>query len=164
MGVAGSGKTSVGRQLAGELGVAFFDGDDFHPQANRAKMARGEPLTDADRGPWLDALAKLLTGLVDRGEGGVLASSALKERYRARLAVSPAVTLVQLEVPRDELARRLAARRDHFFTPALLDTQLAALEAPGPGVLVVDGAHGGPGEVAARVRRALEGRPPPRQG
>ena len=85
MGVSGAGKTTVGRLLAHQLGWPFFDADDFHPQANRDKMHRGEPLTDADRSPWLDALHDLLAGLAREHRDAVVACSALKQSYRDRL-------------------------------------------------------------------------------
>src|SRR5512145_1834630 len=85
MGVSGAGKTTVGRLLAEQLGWAFHDADDFHPAANVAKMRAGEPLTDADRLPWLDALHALLTRLAAAHESAVLACSALKASYRQRL-------------------------------------------------------------------------------
>jgi gluconokinase len=125
MGVAGSGKSTVGALLAKRLGVPFADGDEFHPQANRDKMAAGTPLTDDDRWPWLDAIAAWL----DSHERCVVACSALRRAYRDRLRRA-GVVFVYLEGSRDALAARLAARRDHFFPPELLDSQLALLEEP----------------------------------
>src|ERR1019366_718319 len=85
MGVTGSGKTTIGRSLAAELGCAFFDGDDYHPTANVEKMRRGEPLDDADRAPWLDRLRELIAQKLSGGEDTVLACSALREIYRRKL-------------------------------------------------------------------------------
>jgi gluconokinase len=133
MGVAGSGKTSVGRQLATVLGWTFAEGDDFHPPANVSKMARGTPLTDADRWPWLDAIGRWIVGETAANRSAVVACSALKRRYRDRLRLAwPALRLVYLRVDREELHRRLAARLEHFFPARLLDSQLQDLEPPQP--------------------------------
>ncbi|WP_428847151.1 gluconokinase [Nocardia arthritidis] len=127
MGVSGSGKTTVGEELAARLGVEYAEGDDFHPAANVAKMSAGIPLTDADRAPWLDLIAAWLAGHADRG--GVVTCSALKHGYRDRLrTAAPHLFLLELEVPRDELLRRLNSRVGHFMPASLLDSQLAALE------------------------------------
>jgi gluconokinase len=137
MGVSGSGKTTVGEALAAALGVPFVDGDALHPAANVAKMAAGIPLDDADRAPWLDAIAAVLaTGPV------VVACSALKRAYRDRLrAGSPELELVFLEVDPATLLDRMTHRR-HFMPPSLLDSQLAALEPPAldEHAITVDGA------------------------
>jgi gluconokinase len=131
MGVSGSGKTTVGSRLADALGVEYAEGDDFHPRANVAKMAAGAPLDDADRAPWLDALA---AWMAERsGRGGVVTCSALKRIYRDRLRASaPEAFFLHLSVPRPELERRVAGRRGHFMPPSLLDSQLATLEPLGP--------------------------------
>lgn len=127
MGVSGSGKTTVGTRLADILGVEYADGDDFHPPANVAKMAAGTPLDDADRAPWLDALAAWMAGR--SGKGAVVTCSALKRIYRDRLRVSaPHAFFLHLDVPRQELERRMAGRGGHFMPPSLLDSQLATLE------------------------------------
>jgi gluconokinase len=132
-GVAGSGKTTVGTLLASQLHWRFADADTFHPDANVAKMRAGIPLTDADRQPWLDAVAAWLDARIAAGESGVVTCSALKRAYRdVLLAGRPDATMVFLEVGRDELDRRLMARRGHFFPEKLLDSQLAALEPPTP--------------------------------
>jgi gluconokinase len=131
MGVAGSGKTSVGRQLASALGWAFAEGDDFHPPANVTKMARGTPLTDADRWPWLDAIGRWMAAEAAESHSAVVTCSALKRSYRDRLRMAwPALRLVYLRVDREELQRRLAARLEHFFPAKLLDSQLHDLEPP----------------------------------
>ena len=128
MGVSAAGKTSVGRELARRLNARFIDADDLHPAANVAKMAGGEPLTDADRRPWLDAVAATLR----RADGVVVACSALKRSYRDRLRGDDIeIGFVLLDVPRDVLERRIDARVDHFMPPSLLDDQLATLEQPG---------------------------------
>jgi gluconokinase len=131
MGVAGSGKTSVGRQLAAALGWTFAEGDDFHPAANVAKMAGGTPLTDADRWPWLDAIGRWMVTEGTENHSAVVTCSALKRRYRDRLRVAwPPLRLVYLRVDREELQRRLAVRLEHFFPARLLDSQLQDLEPP----------------------------------
>ena len=144
-GVSGSGKSTVGAALADRLGWDFLDGDDFHPASNVDKMRRGVPLDDADRAPWLDRLHELIATRVASGESAVLACSALKRRYRARLAEgfgAGAVVFVHLDVDRDTLAARLRARKGHHMPPSLLDSQLATLEVPTPDeAIVVDAAR-----------------------
>ncbi|MBC8041033.1 MAG: gluconokinase [Opitutaceae bacterium] len=131
MGVAGSGKSTVGRTLADSLGWRFTDADDLHPPANIAKMSTGAALTDADRSPWLAAVRTHIDTAITSGENIVLACSALKASYRAQLIADPArVKLIYLQGTRDQLASRLAARSGHFAPPALLDSQLATLEEP----------------------------------
>ncbi|WP_282775979.1 gluconokinase [Nocardia sp. CC201C] len=126
MGVAGSGKTTVGTLLAHALGVEYGEGDDFHPEANVAKMASGVPLDDTDRAPWLDALAGWLADR--RSTGAVLTCSALKQSYRDRLrTAAPDLFFVHLAAPRDELERRLTSRKGHFMGARMLDSQLAVL-------------------------------------
>jgi gluconokinase len=127
MGVMGAGKTMIARGVADTLCRTFLDADDFHPPENRKKLAAGIPLTDEDRWPWLDVVGEMLAAT----PGAVLACSALKARYRARLeaAAGPALW-VWLDAPRDGIAARLAERQGHFADPALLDSQYAALEPP----------------------------------
>ncbi len=136
MGVTGSGKTTIGRGLARELGWEFDDADDFHPAANVLKMARGVPLDDADRAPWLDTLRELVRARVRRGENAVLACSALKESYRERLLVDETVKLVYLKGEYGLIRERLRERRGHFMKASLLDSQFDALEEPGQGLRV----------------------------
>lgn len=141
MGAAGSGKTTVGRALAARLDHEFADADDFHSAPSVAKMARGEPLTEADRAPWLQALAHWLAGRDAGGRSSVLACSALKRRYRdaLRAAAPQHVSFVFLAVPRDALRERLRQRTAHFAGADLLDSQLATLEplaADEPGICV----------------------------
>jgi len=130
MGVAGSGKTTIGRALAAELGWKFYDADDFHPPANVAKMAGGTPLDDADRLPWLDTLRALVSDSLERGESGVLACSALKANYRGHLLIDARVKLVYLKGNFHLIQQRLAERRGHFMSAAMLESQFAALEEP----------------------------------
>lgn len=153
MGVSGSGKSTVGRRLADELGWAFADADDFHPPANRTKMAAGQPLDDADREPWLTTLAELLRDHLERAAPLVLACSALKRAYRDRLAMSPEVTFVHLQGDPTLIAERLAGRAGHFMPAALLGSQLAALEPPADAVTADIAAT--PAEIVANLRRRL---------
>jgi len=133
MGVSASGKTSVGVPLAEKLGWRFLEGDDLHPPANIAKMKSGTPLTDADRGPWLHAIAARIDEWRAEGASGVVACSALKRAYRDILiGERPDVRLVYLQGEKKLLADRAAGRRGHFMPAALLDSQLATLEEPGP--------------------------------
>jgi len=157
MGVSGSGKTAVGRVLAGMLGWPFVEGDDFHPAANVAKMRAGTPLDDDDRRPWLAALR----GRVDRAcaaeEDIVLACSALKHAYQEYLGRHDpgCVRYVYLHGPEELIRRRLAARTGHFMNPALLHSQFEALEPPADAVRVEVTAP--PEEIAAEIRRRLFG-------
>ena len=133
MGVTGSGKTPIGQLLAERMGVVFADADDYHPEANKEKMAAGHPLDDADRQPWLVTLNGLLLHWHETGQGGVLACSALKESYRTTLQKDlppTAVRFILLEVPKQVLVERLRARHHEFMNPDLLDSQIATLEAP----------------------------------
>lgn len=134
IGVSGSGKSEVGREVAGKLGFKFFDADDFHSAANKEKMHRGIPLTDDDRRDWLQALHELLRKELEAGESCVLACSALKRVYREQQlrAGLKGVYFFYLKVDHDVVARRLGLRKDHFFNKELLDTQFAILEEPGP--------------------------------
>jgi gluconokinase len=137
MGVSGSGKTTIGRQLATRLGCEFLDGDDFHPTANVAKMAAGRPLTDAEREPWLGRLNALLRERETRGETVVLACSALKASYRARLMQGLArCELVFLQGSVDLIRSRLEARRHRYMPALLLESQFAALEPPRDAIAV----------------------------
>ena len=128
MGVSGSGKSHLGAALARACGVDFVEGDELHPPANIAKMSAGIPLDDTDRQPWLESIAAAIAA--HRGQGVVVACSALRRAYRDALRrADPALRVLYLRVPRDELARRLRERR-HFMPPTLLDSQLATLEEP----------------------------------
>lgn len=132
MGVSGAGKTTVGRALSEALKAEFIEGDAFHSAANVEKMRRGEPLDDADRRPWLQALAAELARRARRGNGAVLACSALKRAYRTVLRSGvPELRLVYLEGPMALIRQRLEARGGHYMPPGLLDSQLAVLEPPG---------------------------------
>lgn len=164
MGPAGSGKSFVGERLAGALGWAFADGDAFHSAENVARMRAGLALGDRERAPWLATLEALVAGHLAGGEPLVLACSALRVAYRRALvppgAAWGAVRFVYLRADPALLAARLAARPGHFFQPALLASQLDALEPPGAGeaepapVLTVDAGRT-PEAIAAEVRAAF---------
>ena len=137
-GVAGAGKTTVGRALAERLGWDFLEGDDFHPEANVAHMRSGRPLTEKHRGPWLEALGEVVRERLEEDRPAVLTSSALKEAHRRLLRVEdPRVLLVYLRSDEALVTRRLATRREHFFPPELATSQFAALEEP-EAALVLD--------------------------
>ncbi|UUU38820.1 gluconokinase, GntK/IdnK-type [Streptomyces sp. NBC_00162] len=132
-GVAGSGKSTVARLLAGRLGWAYQDADDFHTPANRARMAAGESLTDEDRRPWLAAVAAWIGRRIAAREPAVVACSALKRAYRDQLAGGrPEVRLVHLHGSRQLIRSRLQSRHGHFFPAQLLDSQFADLQEPEP--------------------------------
>jgi gluconokinase len=153
IGVAGSGKTTVGRMLAADLEWDFLDADDLHPPANREKMARGVPLTDADRAPWLERLAQQLQDRVRKGRRSVVACSALKESYRERLRVDPSVRFVYLRGDTELFRERLRTRRGHYFGAELLASQLETLEEPAEG-LTLDASES-PATLAERIRDGL---------
>lgn len=129
MGVSGSGKTTIGRNLAERLNLPFYDADDFHSQSNLDKMASGLPLNDKDRKPWLKQLSKHISSC-NREQGAVLACSALKESYRTILTSNIDVNWVYLKGSLETIANRLNSRNDHFFDPSLLKTQFDTLEIP----------------------------------
>lgn len=131
MGVSGSGKTSVGRQLADELNCSFYEGDNLHPDSNVAKMAQGIPLDDMDRWPWLQKIRALITDLHQNDQTAVISCSALKQSYRDYLqSPQKPVQFIYLKVDFPVLQQRLNQRSDHFMPDSLLDSQLAALEEP----------------------------------
>lgn len=133
MGVSGSGKSTVGKELASFTGWPFRDADSFHPPANIEKMRKSIPLTDEDRWPWLDAVATWIDERLARSEPGIVSCSALKRSYRNRIgAKRDGVRLVYLLGSQEMIASRLAARTDHFMPASLLASQFAALEEPGP--------------------------------
>lgn len=138
MGVAGSGKTRIGRLLAQKIEWPFFDGDDFHSAPNVEKMSRGVPLTDEDRKNWLGAIRARMDSEIKSGGKAIVACSALREIYREKLGVNrPEVMVVHLKGDKKLLFRRLAERKAHFFPPELLESQLKILEEP-QDVLTVD--------------------------
>jgi len=175
MGVSGCGKTAVGRLLAERLGWKFLDADDFHPPENVARMRRGEPLTDAERAPWLERLRQRMdTALVSpsRGmdqqhpaagncarQGIVLACSALAKRYRQRLGLpDERMKLVHLDGPAEVIRARLKQRIGHFMPATLFESQCGALERPAHDerAITVD-VSGSPEEIVAVVLEGLAG-------
>ena len=138
MGVSGSGKTTIGKQLARRIGGVFADADSFHPPANIEKMKAGHPLTDEDRWPWLDAMAAQIGQWLAEGRPAVLACSALKRVYRDRLVAGrPGIAFLYLSGSEAVIATRLANRKGHFMPPSLLRSQFETLEPPGDGERVV---------------------------
>jgi len=157
MGVSGAGKTTVGEALAVSLGWRFVEGDSFHPPKNVAKMSAGVPLDDADRVPWLEALAAEIGRDHAAGRSSVVGCSALKRSYRDILRRgAPRVRFLHVHGDRALLAERVADRPGHFFPATLLDSQLAALEPLGPDEdgVVVDAALPVAQQLAA-ARRGL---------
>ncbi|MCR9100550.1 MAG: gluconokinase [bacterium] len=155
MGVAGSGKSSIGRQFAEATGLPFYDGDDFHPKANVEKMAAGQPLTDEDRAGWLAAIHQFAVEQLEAGASLVLACSALKARYRTTLSagIENQTTWVYLEGSYDLIKSRMEARKGHFMPPALLQSQFDALEPPADAVVLsIDAA---PEVLVSRLRERI---------
>jgi gluconokinase len=143
MGVSGSGKSTIAARLGATLGWAFVDGDDLQPAPNIEKMRRGIALDDADRAPWLAAVADVIAAWRQDGVPGVVACSALRKTYRAAIGGGAAdVRFVYLRITPEVAARRVAQRRDHFMPPSLVDSQFRTLEEPGDdeAVMVVDAA------------------------
>lgn len=137
MGVSGCGKSTVGQKIAERLGCAFRDGDEFHSDANRAKMHAGIPLNDDDRKPWLESIRTYMDEMTSDGRSLVVACSALKQRYRDVLRGSAGNTeFVYLKGDFELLQSRLSARKDHFFNPNLLRSQFDALEEPADAIVV----------------------------
>ncbi len=138
MGVSGCGKSTVGQALAQRLDCPFYDGDDYHPAANVAKMRQGIPLDDADRWPWLDRLADLIAEHLGQGETAVLACSALKEKYRQRLKRGQEnVVFVYLKGSFDLIWQRMQQREGHYMKAEMLQSQFDALEEPDPTTAIV---------------------------
>lgn len=135
MGIAGSGKSTIATALASALGFTLIEADAYHPPENVRKMAASIALTDADRWPWLHALRQAMDAVRERGGSAVLACSALKHTYR-ELLLAGDVQLVYLQVSAPVAQARLAARRGHFFSPALLKSQLETLEEPQEALIV----------------------------
>jgi len=152
MGVTGSGKTTIGKLLAAETGWRFADADDFHSDANKAKMHAGIPLTDEDRQPWLKTLHQLLLGWYEAGISGILGCSALKQSYREMLSPQiPSVNIrfILLDVPQLVLEERLKGRKNHYMNPDLLRSQLDTLEVT-PDLMRVD-AEGPPQKIVQEI-------------
>jgi gluconokinase len=152
MGVTGSGKSTIGELLAERTGAVFADADDYHPPANKQKMAAGHPLNDEDRQPWLETLNRLMQGWFKEGKSGVLACSALKQKYRETLGASMpprSIHFVWLDGSPELLAKRLAARHHEYMNPALLQSQLDTLEPPADALRIVN--DRAPGEVVDNI-------------
>jgi MFS transporter, ACS family, tartrate transporter len=158
MGVTGAGKSTVGSLLADRLGWVFLEADDLHSPANKEKMQRGEPLTDADRGPWLDAIHSELLAQDRLGQNVVLACSALKEEYRRRLGAELEARFVHLQGSQGMIAERLRARTGHFAGEAILQDQLAVLEEPSAGGALLADVANTPDEIVVKIL-AAEGLP-----
>ena len=160
MGVAGSGKTTIGVKLAQSLGWKFRDADDFHPPENVAKMAAGIPLTDKDRAPWLQAIRDYMTQSMALGQSTVVTCSALKEKYRQTLLgttggdSTATVKLVYLKGDFELINQRISQRQGHFMKPEMLRSQFEALERPA-GAFEVDVALA-PEEIVERIRREFK--------
>jgi gluconokinase len=153
MGVVGAGKTTVGSLLAEELGWEFDDADDFHPASNKEKIRQGIPLTDAERAPWLKVLAEAIARWIAARKNAVLACSALKRKYRQKLAVGPDVRFVYLKGSAALIAQRLQARHGHFAGEPILASQIADLEEP-ERAIVID-IRQNPGQIVKQIREGL---------
>lgn len=150
MGVSGSGKTTVGRELARRTAWPFLDADDLHSPESIERMATGTPLTDADRWPWLDRVADWIAARRAAGEPGIVACSALKRVYRDRLRRGdPDLRVAYLRVEIQEIFRRVARRTGHFFPPGLIQAQFADLEEPTPDEAPITVAMNEPPDVKA---------------
>lgn len=136
MGVSGSGKTTIGQMLSAQLNWPFVDGDSLHSAANIAKMAAGIPLTDDDRAPWLESIHHVMEGWRTRQENGIVASSALKKKYRKLLLTGPEMKLVYLRGSYDVVYSRMQHRPGHYMKPEMLQSQFAALEEPKNAVIL----------------------------
>jgi gluconokinase len=154
MGVAGSGKTTVGRLLAAELGWSFHDADEFHPAENIAKMAAGVPLDDIDRAPWLAAIRSGIDGALARDEAAVFTCSALRESYRRAIVSDPGrVRLVHLRGSAELIRERMRQRQGHFMKEEMLQSQFESLEPPSDAILIEIASP--PGEIVGRIRAGL---------
>jgi gluconokinase len=153
IGVSASGKSTVGRLLAAHLGWTFYEGDDFHSEANVQKMRRGVPLNDRDRTPWLKAIRKLIRAAVDRGENLVIACSALKKSYRRMLRVNGHVAFIYLKANRALIRQRLKRRTGHFMNPDLIESQFKTLETPKSALQIDAGLA--PAEIVQLIRNHL---------
>jgi len=150
MGVSGSGKTTIGRQLSERLSWEYYDADDFHPPANITKMASGVPLSDADREPWLDSLRDLIAACKQGNRPGVLACSALKQTYRDHLVGADGdVQIVYLKGSFDQIWARMRLRTNHYMKPNMLKSQFEALEEPADALVVDIGKE--PGEICDEI-------------
>ena len=154
MGVVGAGKTTIGKLLSSQLGYEFRDADDFHPQANVEKIRHGIGLTDEDREPWLNRLREAIVGWIASGDNVVLACSALKRAYRAKLSAGTEVHFVYLKGSAGLIAERLLARHGHFAGESILASQLADLEEPQNAITVE--INDTPERIVAEIRKRLQ--------
>ena len=162
MGVSGSGKTTIAALLAGRLHWQFEEGDTLHPPGNIEQMRRGVPLDDADRRPWLQAIARVIDAWLESGESGIVACSALKYAYRQKIVGRRGeVRLVYLKGSREVILQRMATRHGHFMPLKLLDSQLETLEEPLPEehALVVS-IEQQPRQIVREIETRLQLRPP----
>jgi gluconokinase len=136
MGVSGSGKTTIGQMLSGQLNWPFIDGDSLHSAGNIAKMAAGIPLTDDDRAPWLQSIHAVIERWQAQHKNGIVASSALKEQYRQILLTSSETKLVYLRGSYDLIYSRMQHRPGHYMKPEMLQSQFATLEDPKDAIVV----------------------------
>ena len=154
MGVTGSGKTTIGTLLAQQLGWTFADADDFHTLSNKEKMSKGIALTDADRGPWLDAIHDAILRWEAAGTNAVVACSALKQAYRDLLSENVDVKFVYLRGSAELIIERLGHRKGHYAKENLVASQFEALEEPRDSYVVnIDGT---PEEIVAEIRQQLK--------
>jgi gluconokinase len=153
MGVAGSGKTTVGSLLASELGWSFYDADDFHSESNRTKMSQGVSLTDEDRANWLLSLKDLVIQNIQQNTQAVLACSALKNSYRNILKVDERVKFIYLQGTYEQIKTRLNNRVGHFMSATMLDSQFQILEVP-QGTMTIDISNT-PQDILAIIRKGL---------
>ena len=156
MGVSGCGKSTIGEALAAHLNCPYYDADDFHPAENVAKMARGVPLNDQDRAPWLSRLVALIGEHLEAGETAVLTCSALKKRYRDQLQISLQVQFIHLEGSFDLIWQRMLARPDHYMKAEMLHSQFETLELPDKDEAVIISIDQTVDEMLAEVLREID--------
>jgi len=154
MGVAGSGKTTIGSLLADELGWAFYDADDFHSEANRAKMSQGIALTDEDRAGWLLSLKDLIVQNIQQNTSAVLACSALKNSYRETLKVNERVKFIYLRGTYEQIKARLINRSGHYMSAGMLESQFQTLEEP-QDILTIDISNS-PQDIVTLIRKGFD--------
>jgi gluconokinase len=154
MGVSGSGKTTIGKLLAKDLGWKFYEGDEYHSRSNIEKMSHNIPLTDSDRKPWLAALRKLITDLLRQDQLAVITCSALKEKYRKQLQIDEQkIRWIHLKGTYSLISKRLRQRENHFMKQDLLRSQFEILEEP-ENAIVID-THANPRKIVTEIKRLL---------